>query len=333
MGKITHGYILQALTIYVTQEWAEYQCAGDPSQSPGQLWYEAFMSDLTAPLTRFERAALAMARFANERPLPKRLQRRFLQSVTRTWVRPAISRRVYVENMDWLHDLSPDRGVVFVANHRSFFDMYIVMLGLFEPMAPWIERIFFPVRANFFYEQPLGVAVNFLIGGGCMYPPIFRDVAKSALNKDAVERVVRLLEQPGVVVGLHPEGTRGKGPDPYELLPAQPGVGQIVLQARPIVVPVFVNGLPNDVRRGIGDTFREDARREHPIIVVAGDELDYSEFTAHRPRAALYKRCADRMNDAIRELGERERQIRAACARGEVADSDGGWQTNRMLRG
>jgi 1-acyl-sn-glycerol-3-phosphate acyltransferase len=289
------------------------------------------MSDLTAPLTRFERAALAMARFANERPLPKRLQKRFLQSVTRTWVRPAISRRVYVENMDWLYDLAPDRGVVFVANHRSFFDMYIVMLGLFQPMAPWIERISFPVRANFFYEQPLGVAVNFLIGGGCMYPPIFRDMAKAALNKDAVERVVRSLEQPGTVVGLHPEGTRGKGPDPYELLPAKPGVGQIVLQARPMVVPVFVNGLPNDVRQAIGDTFREDARREHPIIVVAGDELDYSEFTAHKPRAALYKRCADRMNDAIRELGARERQIRAACARGEVADSDHHWLTNRAL--
>lgn len=287
------------------------------------------MSDLTAPLTRFERAALALGRFANERPLPKRLQRLFLQSVTRTWVRPAISRRVFMENIGWLRDLAPDRGLVFVANHRSFFDMYVIMLGLFQPRAPWIDRIYFPVRANFFYEQPLGVAVNFLIGGGCMYPPIFRDSAKAALNKDAVGRIVELLEHPGTVVGLHPEGTRGKGPDPYELLPAQPGVGQIVLQARPIVVPVFVNGLPNDVRRAVGDTYRDDARREHPIIVVYGDELDYSEFTAKKPRAALYKRCADRMNDVIRELGEREREIRAACARGDVADEDPRWLTNR----
>ena len=48
-------------------------------------------------------------------------------------------------------------------------------------------------------------------------------------------------------------GTRGKGDSPYELLPAHPGVGQIVLQARPIAVPVFVNGLPNGLMQADGD--------------------------------------------------------------------------------
>lgn len=290
------------------------------------------MSELTQPLTRFERAALRLGRLANERPLAKRLQYMFLRRVTQTWVRPAIARRVYVDNSDWVVNLAPDRGVVMVSNHRSFFDMHIILLSVVAQRASWIERLYFPVRANFFYEQPLGVAVNFLVGGGVMYPPIFRDSAKSALNKDAIDRVVKALDEPGTVVGLHPEGTRGKGPDPYELLPAQPGVGQIVLQARPIVVPIFINGLSNDVRGSIGDTYRQNARRDHPIIVVVGDELDYGEFTAKKPRAALYKHCADRMNQVIRELGEREREIRAACARGDITDSDPDWLVHRVRR-
>lgn len=287
------------------------------------------MSELTTPLTRFERAALQMGRFANERPLPKRLQLMFLRGVTKTWVRPAINRRIYVDNIDWLTKLDPDRGVVFVANHRSFFDMYVNTLALFDCGSQWIHRMFFPVRTNFFYEAPLGVAINFLIGGGAMYPPLYRDSAKSALNKDALDRVSQSLAQPGTLVGLHPEGTRGKGPDPYELLPAQPGVGQIVLQARPVVVPLFINGLPNDLRSGVLDTYRKDARREHPIILVYGQELDYSDLASQKPRAALYKRCSDRMLDAIRALSQREREIREACRRGDVADSDRNWLSNR----
>mgnify|MGYP001480307136 CR=1 FL=1 len=43
--------------------------------------------------------------------------------------------------------------------------------------------------------------------------------------------VAALPDQPGTVVGLHPEGTRGKGPDPYTFLPAQPGVGKLALVA------------------------------------------------------------------------------------------------------
>ena len=52
---------------------------------------------------------------------------------------------------------------------------------------------------------------------GCSAPP---------LNDDALDKMVALLGRPGNVLVLHPEGTRGKGPDPYQFLPAQPGVGE-----------------------------------------------------------------------------------------------------------
>lgn len=281
-------------------------------------------------LTTIERMAVAMGRFVNERPGPKRLQDKFLHLVTKTWVRPAIAPRVYADNIDWLLQASPDRGVLIVANHRSFFDMYLVMLALHDAGAPWIERMFFPVRANFFYEHPLGLAVNMLVGGGVMYPPIFRDQGKKVINRDSVDRIIRFLGEPGTVVGMHPEGTRGKGSDPYQLLPAQPGVGQIILQARPIVIPAFVNGLPNALVRGVADTYSKNARREKPIIITFGQEIDYSEFLSQKPRATLYKRCADRILAGVAALGERERALRAACANGEISDEDPGWVVNRL---
>lgn len=289
------------------------------------------MADTSPALSSVERAALALGRFVNERQQFKQWQITFLNALTRTWVRAAIASRVYADGIDWLLRAQPDRGILLAANHRSFFDMYIIMLALFEQRPAWIRGLYFPVRSNFFYEHPAGVALNYVVGAGVMYPPIFRDAAKADLNKDALDRVARVLATPGTVVGVHPEGTRGKGPDPYELLPAQPGVGQMVLQGKPIVVPVFINGLGNDIRHSVTDTFRADARRQHPIIICMGEPLDYSELTQKKPRAALYKRCSDKMMAAIRELGERERSIREACARGDIRDDDPCWVKGRGL--
>ena len=284
---------------------------------------------LSGELNRVERVAVRLGELVNERELPKRLQTLWLRAVTEQWVSPTIRRRTLVHNLAPLVDLYPDRGVIFAANHRSFFDQYVIMLGLFLSGGNrWAKRIYFPVRANFFYERPAGVLVNLFIGGGSMYPPIFRDVARAERNKDAVARVLRWLERPGTIVGMHPEGTRGKGPDPYELLPAQPGTGQLILQAHPVVIPIFINGLSNSVVKDVSDNFRKNIRRERPIVIVYGDPLDYSEFTTRAPRAALYKKCADHVRAKIIELSHLERELRGACERGEIGDDDPRWLGN-----
>jgi 1-acyl-sn-glycerol-3-phosphate acyltransferase len=130
---------------------------------------------------------------------------------------------------------------------------------------------------------------------------------------------------------MHPEGTRGKGPDPYQLLPAQPGVGQVVLQGRPLVVPAFVNGLSNSYVQDITDTYRKEIRRERPIIIAFGPPVDYSDLAQQKPRAALYKRTADRIREAIIKMGDREREIRAACLAGTIGDDDPHWVMNHAL--
>src|SRR5690606_32986286 len=137
------------------------------------------------------------------------------------------------------------------------------------------------------------------------------------------DRLTRFLADPDVIVGMHPEGTRNKGDDPYALLPAQPGVGQIVLHARPIVVPMFINGLSNDFVRDVIKTHRPGTRLTDPVIAVFGEPFDYSQFTSKQPRLALYKKVSDRILGAVSELGERERQLRARIRAGELDDSPG----------
>jgi len=221
--------------------------------------------------------------------------------------------------------------VMLVSNHRSFFDQYAMLLACYMGPMPWAKRLYFPVRANFFYDSPGGVVVNAAIAGGAMYPPIYRQSDRRALNDDALDRMVALLRQPGNVLGMHPEGTRGKGPDPYKFLPAQPGVGKLALVAQPLVIPAFIQGLGNNALDDIRVNFTREARRSRAIVTVFGPPIDYTDLCAEKPRPTLYKKCADRFMIEVGKQGARERELRADLAAGRIADDDPRWLDNRPV--
>ncbi|HEU4730549.1 MAG TPA: lysophospholipid acyltransferase family protein, partial [Kofleriaceae bacterium] len=263
------------------------------------------------PLSRTERFAVRFAEWANEDPRGKWLQTRFLRGVSYVWVRAGIARRMFVEGLDTLIALRPETGVMLVSNHRSFFDQYAMLLACYMGPVPWAKRLFFPVRSNFFYDQPLGIAVNAVVAGGAMYPPIFRQSERRALNDEALDRMVEIVRKRDNVLGMHPEGTRGKGPDPYTFLPAQPGVGKLALIAQPTVIPAFIHGLGNSALDDIRANFTREARGARAIITVFGGPIDYRDLCAEKPRPTLYKKCADRFMAEVGKLAAREKELRA----------------------
>jgi 1-acyl-sn-glycerol-3-phosphate acyltransferase len=283
------------------------------------------------PLTRIERLAVRFAELANEDPRGKWLQTQFLRGVSYVWVRAGIARRVLVEGVDDLMALRPETGVMLVSNHRSFFDQYVMLLACYMGPVPWSKRLFFPVRSNFFYDQPLGIMVNAAVAGGAMYPPIYRQSDRRALNDDALDRMAQIVRRPGNVLGMHPEGTRGKGADPYKFLPAQPGVGKLALIARPTVIPAFIHGLGNSALDDIRFNFSSEARRSRAIVTVFGPPVDYRDLCAEKPRPTLYKKCADRFMVEVGKLAAREQALRADLAAGRIADDDPRWLDNRPI--
>ena len=279
------------------------------------------------PLNRMERFALRFAELANDDPRGKWLQTRFLRGVSYAWVRACIAQRILAVGLDDLLDLQPETGTMLCSNHRSFFDQYVMLLACYMGPARWAKQLYFPVRSNFFYDQPLGVAVNAAIAGGAMYPPIYRQAERRALNDDALDRMVKIVKTPGNVLGMHPEGTRGKGPDPYTFLPAQPGVGKLALLGRPTVLPVFIHGLGNNVAVDIAQNFSQGARTDHAVIIVFGKPVDYTDLAAEKPRPTLYKKCADRFMQHVKQLGVREKEVRAQLH--TISDDDPRWLNNR----
>ena len=282
-----------------------------------------------APLSRMERVALRFAELANEDPRGKWLQARFLRGVSYVWVRAFLARRMLVEGLEDLIRLRPETGVMLVSNHRSFFDQYAMLLACYMGPVPWAKKLYFPVRSNFFYDQPLGLAVNVAVAAGAMYPPIFRQAERRALNDEALERMVDILHRKDTVLGMHPEGTRGKGDDPYKFLSAQPGVGKLALIARPVVIPAFVLGLGNNIVQDVQWNFSRAGRRDHAVVAVFGAPIDYTDLLAEKPRPALYKKTADRFMAEIKKLAQREQELRVELHDGRITDDDPRWLANR----
>ncbi len=224
------------------------------------------------------------------------------------WIELATSRLRHFHHFERFPKLGPDDSCILVCNHRSFFDLYVVIAWMVQH--GMTQRIVFPVRANFFYERKLGLFVNGVMSFFAMYPPMYRERSRGELNMLGLDELAWLLARGGCLVGFHPEGTRNQG-DPYKLLPARTGVGRLIHAARVPVVPVFTNGLlPDDLPRQIKSNF--DGTGTH-IHTVFGEPIDLGDLLDAPASQSVYKRIANKTRAAIMALGEEERQLRAAA--------------------
>ena len=257
-------------------------------------------------LSGIERRALLFADWLNASALHSvshwintRIHRRWIQ-----WL--AVSRRLHTIGLQRLIETPHDRGVLIASNHRSFFDQFIIACTIYQATRRW-PRFYFPVRSEFFYDHPVGVFLNTIVTCATMFPPVFRARGKRGVTRAGLDFLAAELRSPDTLVGIHPEGTRGKGPDPYELLAAEPGFGKVVLQARPVVVPVFIHGLSNDVCREISSNIAG----RNPVIVVFGDPVDLSEFDDEDPRLLRNQvKAGRRVLAEVAQLAAQEKELR-----------------------
>jgi 1-acyl-sn-glycerol-3-phosphate acyltransferase len=244
------------------------------------------------------------------------------------WIHLSTYNIMNVYGLEHVEAASHDRPLLLVANHRSFFDMYAVSTVLFRNTR-WRKQLFFPVRGRFFYQSPLGLLVNLIMGWWSMYPPFFATgdnpiPEKRAFDKYSFGLLTDIARSgPGNIIGFHPEGTRNKSDDPYSYLRAQPGVGKLIMDAQPQVIPVFIAGLCNNLPRQIARNWN----REEVIRIRFGPVLDLTDQLAKPDRLRSHKEIADFVMEKIAELGEQDRAMQlhpqiAQMAQIEHASSD-----------
>ena len=261
-------------------------------------------------LRKFEHVAVPVMHAINANTRLKQGLHPFMYHFTHNWVSLCTDNLWELHGLEHVRDLDPPQGVVLVSNHRSFFDMYMGSAILYRYAPHFMQRIFFPVRKDFFYDRPLGLVINLTVSGASMWPPVFRDDRKSHLNKVGMQQMGAVLVK-GAVLGIHPEGRRGSGEDPWQLLPAKPGLGRLLRECHPdvLVLPFFTLGASNDVKLLISRNFKPAGERGQPV----------------RYRFAAPMRAADLLADADdMQATSRVMDVIARLAAEDRAD----WQAN-----
>ena len=219
------------------------------------------------------------------------------------WIIISTYNLMRVSGLEDFEKTDPNRPILLVANHRSFFDMYVVSTTLFRKTNRKFN-LYFPVRGKFFYDSPIGWFVNFIMGWFSMYPPFFRE-AKEAKKRDfdkfSMRELVRICsEAKSNVIGFHPEGKRNLNENPYDLLPAQPGVGAVIMKAKPQVVPVFIAGLGNDLPKQVLGNWTGGEK----VRIRFGAPIDFSQFYEKSDRLRTHKEISDFLMAEIGKLAD-----------------------------
>ncbi len=223
------------------------------------------------------------------------------------WIKICTYNLMNVFGLENFENSDVETPLLLVANHRSFFDMYTVSSVLFRQTTRPMN-LYFPVRAKFFYTNPLGWFVNLIMGWFSMYPPFFREAKeaeKREFDKFSLRKLIQIASVGrGTIIGFHPEGKRNFNENPYQLLPAQPGIGKVIYAAKPQVIPVFITGLGNDLPKQILGNWTGGEK----VRIWFGKPIDFSTFYEKSDRLRTHKEISDYLMSKISELGELDRE-------------------------
>lgn len=222
-------------------------------------------------LRGFEKLAVPLLEQINSRPAAKSAIQRTLNEFNARWIMAAMRPVLQVYNPEQVTGLHAPRGLILVANHLSFFDMYVAASWM-QRNTELVRRVYFPVRANYFYERPDGMLINLAISGGSMWPPVFRDSDRRDLNEAGMVQLRQTLGE-GAIIGFHPEGQRNKSMDPWTLAPHRPGVGRLTLDVHPdvAILPFFIIGLSNRFDREVRRGYLPAGQRGTPVRLHFGE--------------------------------------------------------------
>jgi 1-acyl-sn-glycerol-3-phosphate acyltransferase len=193
--------------------------------------------------------------------------------------------------------------VLFVANHRTYFDLFIVS-SLVHRRIPGRKRLFFPVMGKYYYQSVPGILLNQAFAFWSMFPPLFALPTHGEFDRYALDVLIDLCTRgSGTFLGIHPEGGRNRNPDPYSFLRFQPGTGKIIHAARPVVVPVFIAGLNDHIGRQIVRNWSGG----EPVRVWFDQPVDLNSYLPLPAKGSTYKAITDGVMARVRALADLDR--------------------------
>lgn len=283
----------------------------DPAPSRERLIDRPLPHEVRQVLSPLERAIVEIALRMNREPL-KAAWTWCQSAIGASWIALVTGRLLRIQGFEHVREAYARGPLLFVANHRTYFDMFVVSSVLHREL-PGRKRLYFPVVGQYYYQSLVGLALNQFFAFWSMFPPLFALPTHGASDRYALDLLVELCSQgPGHILGIHPEGGRNRDPDPYSFMRFQPGTGKIIHAARPIVIPTFIAGLENDIAQQV----RRNWAGGEPIRVWFDAPVALDEYLALPGKGSTYKQITDAVMARVKALAEADR---AHFARGDRA--------------
>jgi 1-acyl-sn-glycerol-3-phosphate acyltransferase len=273
--------------------------------------------ELLQTLAPLERLHYRAAWRFNQEPF-KRFMALLQYTLGSIFIRSVTARRTRVFGMEHVAQASLDQPLLLVANHRSYFDMFVVSSEIFRHTH--VRRhMYFPIMGTHYYQSWSGILINSTMGFWTMFPPLFAKASHKDIDRHSLDTLVGLASQgDSTMIGIHPEGGRNTDPDPYTLRRVQPGTGRIIYAARPQVIPAFIVGLENT----LWDQIAANWRATVPIRIHFGAPLDLTALYALPPKGSTYKTITDFVMDRVRDLMEQDRALYGGAAAAAAQDQN-----------
>src|SRR4051812_29127170 len=167
-------------------------------------------------------------------------------------------------------------GVILAMNHQSYLD---------PPLAGICcdREIYYLARKSLLKWPllgPLFPAMNVI--------PVDQEKA----DMSALKAIIKLVKA-GQGTVIFPEGSRSLD---GQLLPAQPGLGLVIAKTLAPVIPMRIFGAHEAFPRG------KKKIRLHPITVVVGEPIHFTESDLQGPGRELYQSLSERVMARIAEI-------------------------------
>jgi 1-acyl-sn-glycerol-3-phosphate acyltransferase len=147
-----------------------------------------------------------------------------IQALARWWGRSLLRIAHIPVRVEGLEHLDPDQAYVYAANHRSNFDIYVLV-----SLLP--GKILFVAKKSLFHVPVFGQALT--------------RMGSVSVDRSNLQEAIRSLNLATALVRggssmiIFPEGTRGTS---RELLPFKKGVFVMALKAGQPIVPISISG-------------------------------------------------------------------------------------------
>lgn len=177
------------------------------------------------------------------------------------------------------------QGWFLLSNHASFIDGQALQVVLY-PRPFW-----YPSKAEFYGSRWKALLYS-LVTAGKSFP-----VRRGERDAEAIGFMDTLLRS-GESVLLFPEGTRSAD---GRLGPGKVGVGRIIHETRPVVVPAYLHGFWD-----LWPRHRPWPRTGRALSIRFGPPVPLDDLLSRPGDRETWQACADRVMAAIADLREEE---------------------------